>query len=118
MSSDDRVGKADPSCSSDSLDGSNVVVGRLGKHSSEGNGRCDSSKEDEERYGDGLLVEVGELLHPPSTDGTLPVFDDSSAACVGAIIVFVALGVFSFSWTSAHVDDASQSVSVYLLLSV
>ena len=94
MSSKDGVEYTAPCGGGKHLDGSNVVVGRFGVHRSEGDGRCDGGKEDEEGNGDGLLVEVGEFLAPPYSDGPLEFFDDGPSA-VSVSFIFM---MFSDPW--------------------
>ena len=103
LSSKEGVGNSNPSSASDGLDWTNVVVGGLGKDSSECDGGGDGCKEDEEGHSDGLLVKVGHLLDPPSANGSLEVLDDSPSAGVGTIVLTVSVSVLgSFFFCVAH----------------
>ena len=72
----ETVSDTDPAGCKNDFDGSNVVVGDLAVNSTESQGRGNHGDEHEERNSNGLLIKVGHLFNPVSSDSALELVDN------------------------------------------
>ena len=75
--SNQTVGNSNPRGSKDSFNGTNLVVGHLSIGSTKGKGGRDDGNEHQKGHSNSLLVEVGHLLEPPSSNSPLDITNDS-----------------------------------------